>query len=136
MRAVYLCRREVASVERGFMPLYAGICETDITPPLGVWMCGYAFRPTGCVAIHDPLYARALVLDDGKDSVAILSMDLLGLDFDVVDRVRAGISESTGIKPEAIMLNATHTHGGPNVREFTAMGSRDEPYTDMFVRKI
>jgi len=118
------------------MPLYAGICETDITPPLGVWMCGYAFRPTGCVAIHDPLYARAIVLDNGQESVAILAMDLLGLDFDVVDRVRSGISGETGLKPESILLNATHTHGGPNVREFTAMGSRDPAYIDMLVRKL
>src|SRR2546423_449740 len=94
------------------MPLYAGICETDITPPGGVWMCGYAFRPTGCVAVHDPLYARALVLDDGSASVAILGLDLIGLDFDMVETVRAGVTEQTGIPASAIMLNATHTHAG------------------------
>src|SRR5206468_1717248 len=97
------------------MPLYAGVCETDITPPLGVWMCGYAFRPTGCTAIHDRLYARALVLNDGHAAIAILSMDLLGLDFDLVDAVRAGIERETGIPQAGIMLAATHTHGGPNV---------------------
>src|SRR2546423_7242815 len=118
------------------MPLYAGICETDITPPGGVWMCGYAFRPTGCAAVHDPLYARALVLDDGSASVAILAMDLIGLDFDMVEAVRTGVSEQTGIPPAAIMLTATHTHGGPNVKAFNTMGSRDPAYVDVLIRKL
>src|SRR5690349_2032153 len=118
------------------MPLYAGACETDITPPLGVWMCGYAFRPTGCTAIHDPLYARALVLNDGNSAIAILSMDLLGLDFDLVDAVRDGIQQETGIPGAAVMLAATHTHGGPNVGHLNCMGSRDPAYTDVLVRKL
>jgi neutral ceramidase len=118
------------------MHFYAGVCETNITPPPGVWMCGYAFRPTGCTAVHDELYARALVVTNGASTAAILSMDLLGLDFDLVERVRAGIHVETGILPHAILLNATHTHGGPNVREFNTMGSRDPAYIDVLARKL
>ena len=118
------------------MPLYAGIAETNITPPLGVWMCGYAFRPCGCVAVHDELWARALVVAGGDNRVALVTMDLLGLDFDLVEKVRQGVGEQTGIPPEAVMLHATHTHGGPNVRRFNTMGSRDEPYVEMLVRKL
>lgn len=118
------------------MPLYAGVCETNITPPLGVAMCGYAYRPHGCAAIHDELYARALVLDDGHKAVAILSMDLIGLDFDLVAQVRAGISGQAGLAPEAMLLSATHTHGGPVTRTFNAMGPRDAAYCDLLVRKL
>lgn len=118
------------------MPLYAGVCETDITPPLGVWMSGYAFRPSGCVAIHDALYARALALDNGQTRLILLAMDLIGLDFDLVQQVREGISAQTGAPVEAIMLNATHTHGGPSVRSFNAMGPRDPAYVDVLVRKL
>lgn len=118
------------------MSLYAGVCETNITPPLGVWMCGYGLRSTGCVGVHDELYARALVLDNGHKAVAILAMDLIGLDFDLVQQVREGIAAQTGLAPEAIMLNATHTHGGPNVREFNSMGTRDPAYIDVLVRKL
>lgn len=118
------------------MPLYAGVCETNITPPLGVWMCGYAFRPSGCVAVHDELHARALVVDNGSKCIAILSIDLLGLDFDLVELARQGIARETGIPSGAIMLAATHTHGGPNVGQLNAMGSRDPAYTDVLVRKL
>ena len=118
------------------MPIHAGIAETNITPPVGVWMCGYAFRPSGCTGIHDDLWARAIVFDDGRNRVALVSMELLGLDFDLVDRVRQGVFESTGIPPAALMLHATHTHGGPNVRKFNTMGSRDESYVESLTEKL
>lgn len=118
------------------MPTYAGVCETNITPPLGVWMCGYAYRPTGCIGVHDELFARALVVDNGDTRLGLVAMDLIGLDFDLVERVQQQVLQEVGIPPERLMLNATHTHGGPNVRAFNTMGSRDDAYTDVLVRKI
>lgn len=118
------------------MPLYAGLAETNITPPPGVWMCGYAFRPHGCVAVHDELWARALVLNDGNAAVAIVAMDLIGLDFDLVEAVRRSAGEATGIPAQSILLHATHTHGGPNVRSFNTMGERDPAYIDVLTRKL
>jgi len=99
-------------------------------------MSGYAYRPTGCIGIHDELYARALVLDNGHNALAILSMDLIGLDFDLVKEVREGIAQQAGLAPEAVMLNASHTHGGPAVREYHAMGPRDPAYIDVLRRKL
>ena len=99
-------------------------------------MCGYAFRPSGCTGIHDELSARAIVFDDGRNRVAIVSMELLGLDFDLVDKVRQGVHAATGIPPAALMLHATHTHGGPNVRKFNTMGSRDEAYVESLADKL
>jgi neutral ceramidase len=118
------------------MPLYAGLAEANITPPHGVWMCGYAFRPSGCTAVHDELFARALVLNDGVATVAIVAMDLIGLDFDLVEEVRRNVAERTSLPGYAILLNATHTHGGPNVRAFNTMGDRDPAYIDVLTRKI
>lgn len=118
------------------MPLYAGLCETNITPPLGVWMAGYAYRPSGCTSVHDELYARAAVLTNGSHTVALLSMDLIGLDFESVGRVRAAIAERLGTRPEAVMLNATHTHGGPAVRTYNAMGEPDPAYLSVLERKL
>ena len=118
------------------MPLYAGVSETDITPPIGVWMSGYGGRPTGAVGIHDPLYARALVLDNGAKRVALLVMDLISLDFDMVAQVRAAVAAQAGIPPDALMLHGTHTHGGPYTQSFRCMGQRDEDYCDVLTRKL
>ncbi|NUQ70045.1 MAG: neutral/alkaline non-lysosomal ceramidase N-terminal domain-containing protein [Chthonomonadales bacterium] len=118
------------------MPLYAGVCETNITPPQGVWMAGYAFRPRGCTHVHDELHARAAVFNDGSCAVAILAMDLIALPNDLVARIREGIASAIGLDPKAIMLNCSHTHGGPNLGLYTSMGSRDEAYVDVLVRKL
>lgn len=118
------------------MPLYAGVYETNITPPAGVWMGGYAGRPTGCVGVHDELYARALVLENGRQRVGLVTCDLISLDFDLVAQVREGAAAQAGIAPEALMLHCSHTHGGPNTKHFLEMGERDAAYCDVLVRKL
>ena len=62
----------------------AGIAQTDITPPEGCWLCGPLAPSTGT---HDPLLARALVLDDGSASVAVLGLDLLCVAWDSFDEI-------------------------------------------------
>jgi hypothetical protein len=118
------------------MPLYAGVCETDITPPLGVWMVGYGGRPTGCVEVHDPLYARALVLDNGQQRVVFLVADLIALSHELLSQVRTGIAQRLAIAPEAIMLHCTHTHAGPYVGQYRCMGETDNAYLDILSRKL
>lgn len=94
-------------------PLAAGFAVEDLTPSGPVPLAGYAAR-FGQVSdgVHDPVKARALVLDDGATKVALVSLDLLGVTKEakvaVVDRVaRRGFTSAT------VMLTATHTHAGP-----------------------
>lgn len=118
------------------MALKAGICETNITPPVGVWLAGYAGRSGGCIGVHDELYARVLVLDDGLSLACIVSLDLIALDFDLVELIRDGIHRKVGIPYERILLNCSHTHSGPGTRTFRAMGERDELYCNVMARKV
>jgi len=118
------------------MALKAGVCEIDITPPVGVWLAGYALRPSGCVGVHDPLYARAMVLDDGLSLACIVSMDLIALDFDLLAMIRDSIQHKVGIPPERVLLNCSHTHSGPVTRTFRTMGERDELYSNVMARKV
>ncbi|MCS6949813.1 MAG: neutral/alkaline non-lysosomal ceramidase N-terminal domain-containing protein [Armatimonadota bacterium] len=118
------------------MALKAAVCEANITPPVGVWLAGYAGRPSGCLGVHDELYARALVLEDGISLAAIVSLDLVALDFDLVATIRDGVSRKVGIPPERLLLNCSHTHSGPVTRTFRAMGERDDLYCDVMARKV
>lgn len=118
------------------MALKSAVCETDITPPVGVWLAGFAGRSSGCIGIHDALHARALVLDDGLSLACIVSMDLVALDFDLVEMIRDGISRKVGIPPERVLLNCSHTHSGPGTRTFRTMGERDELYCNIMARKL
>lgn len=87
---------------------WAGTSEATITPPVGAPLIGPMAPSTG---VHDDLYARALVLGDGERRVAIVCMDLLGLDFITADEIRAEIRRKTGIA--VTLLSCTHTHSTP-----------------------
>jgi hypothetical protein len=65
--------------------------------------------------VLDDLYAKALVLDDGKKRFALIICDLLWVQKELVNDVRKRIRELTDIKEENIMITAIHTHTGPDL---------------------
>ena len=94
----------------------AGAAIADITPPLGELVVG-GFVPFPANEIHDPLHARCLVLDDGKNRVAIVICDNLGITRSVYDEARAVISKDSKIPPDQILMAATHTHSATRAHE-------------------
>lgn len=118
------------------MSIYVGLSETNITPPPGCWMAGYAFRDSAAIGVHDELFARALILDDGRTRLAIVTMDLIALDFELVEQIRGEVTTETGMPGDALLLNATHTHGGPATRTFLTMGPPDRLYRRTVSRRI
>src|SRR5947209_4744731 len=57
--------------------LQAGAARIDITPPTGFPMWGYGARHDApSVGVLDPLQARALVLQVGRERMALVSLDL------------------------------------------------------------
>lgn len=114
----------------------AGISEVNITPPLGVSMCGFAARKGPSEGIHDELFARALVLDNGETQVAIVGADVIGFAPDLVNRIRGSVERSVGISGDRILLNGSHSHSGPTVMAFRCMGDRDAAYEDVLCRKV
>lgn len=93
--------------------LSAGAARVEITPSVGTPLAGYGKRRgRPSVGIRDPLYARALALSDGEDTVVIVSADLLIFPPPVAERILRRISEEHGIPRQAIVLAATHTHTG------------------------
>lgn len=119
--------------------LRAGAAEIEITPPaVGTWLLGPMAPSTG---VHDPLFARALVLDDGETLVALATMDLVGLDFGLVDRIRDGMSRTAGIAPEQLMLNCSHTHSAPFTIPWSVLGwqhfvEKEAAWAEELVRKV
>ena len=96
------------------MTLLAGSARIDITPAGSVPMSGYGARTEPSSGTHDPLYATALLLDDGARTVAVVSADLLN----VSRRLTAGVERRlahAAVPVDDLLLAATHTHGGPYV---------------------
>jgi hypothetical protein len=95
------------------MTLLAGVGRATITPPVGIWLMGYASRDKGSISRHDDLMATALVLSDGDVRVALVTCDLIFLHPVTVACIRTRISERTGIPAENVMICCSHTHSGP-----------------------
>ena len=96
------------------MTTRAGIARVDITPPLGLPLRCWAARTARAKAAHEPLLAQALVLQDSAGGqVAIVAIDLPHIGRGLTDEVRRRVHAATGIPESAILLNASHTHGGP-----------------------
>ena len=102
---VRLAGRDGQAVEVGFG-------KADITPDVNgehpVWIAGYGHnrKATG---VHDPLYARAVVLRDGVQKVALVSVDLVGFMYPNTKSVRRQLDGFM-----YVLISSTHDHEGPD----------------------
>src|ERR1700730_7307964 len=111
------------------MILQIGVARTRLPPPWGVELAGlgYYLQRTW-QRVRDHLAATALVLDDGKRSVALVAVDLMYADRDFVHAVRATIAAQTNLKPEAICVGCSHSHNTPTVAMIRGAGEDDVEY--------
>ncbi|MEM7127558.1 MAG: neutral/alkaline non-lysosomal ceramidase N-terminal domain-containing protein [Chloroflexota bacterium] len=91
--------------------ILTNVAEAVITPPIGVEMIEPRGVPT--TGIHDDLYVRAIAFHDGITSICIVTMDLLGLDVGLMERVQIAVQERTGLTPKRLMLAPSHNHSAP-----------------------
>jgi hypothetical protein len=116
--------------------LSAGVARTEINPPVGIDLCGYAGRVPGCTGIHDDLYAKALVVSDGETKAAVVSLDLIGLSLEQVAWIRNKASAATGVPGENMLMGTSHTHAGPAPAQLRACGYPDQAYVQDLLPKI
>jgi hypothetical protein len=62
--------------------------------------------------VHDPVMARALVIESGGRRFAIVKLDMIGINRKVRDDL-AAYAQTLGIQSADLLLAATHTHSGP-----------------------
>lgn len=95
--------------------LYAAAGKADITPDLEketVWLAGFGASGRRAKGVHDPLYVRALVVSDGKKTVALVGVDTLGLYREDVEDIRAELGWQG--KDRYLFVSATHSHSTPD----------------------
>jgi len=95
-------------------PLKAGAAVADITPKEFPMNMPGGFNANLATTAHDPLNARALVLDDGKTQVVWVVIDNLGVPKKVVAEAKELAAKATGIPVEHMLVSGTHTHSGVN----------------------
>ncbi len=117
------------------MPLYAGVCETNITPPPDVWIGGQE-TIRRCEGVHDDLYARALVLDNGHKRVALIVADLMAGSEEWARGVRQAVADALHTDAGAVMLHCTHTRSGPRLPAVYGPDKHDGATMETLTRKI
>jgi hypothetical protein len=94
--------------------LKAAAARAIITPPIGHRMGQWGLRQGRSTGVYRHLYARALALDDGQTPLAIVTMDVVGISHDILERIRAHVAELTGLSTERLLVSSTHNHTTPD----------------------
>ncbi|MEN6335290.1 MAG: neutral/alkaline non-lysosomal ceramidase N-terminal domain-containing protein [Phycisphaerales bacterium] len=104
----------------------AGVATTVITPEYSMWLAGYAARNKPSEGkVHD-LHAKALALEDGQGArLVIVTVDLIGFPREFRDRLEKAVGEKYKLGPASLLLNASHTHSGPELRDWRASQTWD-----------
>ena len=109
-------------------PLRVGAAKVDITTPEDALPWGYN-------SIHDHVYARAIVLDNGVTKAVLLGADLGMFTEDSYEELAQQIIQEVGCPKENILMTGTHTHGSPSPgavpvpgRSTNVLDSFDVPY--------
>ncbi len=107
-------------------PLRAGASAVDISPTTLPAIQNGGFLERTADRVAQPLHARALVLSDGEERVAIAIVDSCMVPRDLCDDVKARVTAEIGIPRERVLISATHTHTAPSAMDY-CLGSRADP---------
>ena len=97
-----------------------GVAVRDVTPPVGIYARSWgAAAHDAAEGVHRPMTATAAVfrpLEGDGPTLALVALDL-GWFQNTQDeqKLRQAVLERTGLTPDALLVNLSHTHAGPNV---------------------
>jgi hypothetical protein len=86
--------------------LRVGAARVDITPD-------EKSLPQGFEGINDHIFARAIVIDDGRSRAALVTVDAGALSTDTWSQVSRRAEAELKIPSAQLLLTATHTHSVP-----------------------
>lgn len=118
----------------------AGAAKIEITPGVGCWLEGIP-RAQPSNAVHDPLHARALVIeclpeDGARNRICLVSCDLIGVTVTFAQEVRQKIGQALGAPPDNIVVACTHNHSGPAMIGFDDPAHIGKEYLNLLSSKL
>jgi hypothetical protein len=106
----------------------AGYSGIDLATPRE--LIGDGLTSRCCIGVNDPLMVQTLVLEDDVNRVAVITLDLIGIDFEEDDCIRRRIA-SLGFRAENVLIAASHTHSGPPAIDFGYVRKSEEFVTEL-----
>jgi hypothetical protein len=100
----------------------AGAASIEITLDEPVWLAGYAARTKPSQGVISPLFVKALALEDeGGQRFVLLTADLIAIPGAIADAVRVYLAGKHAVRPTNMLVAASHTHYGPEIRPDKAL---------------
>jgi hypothetical protein len=116
-----------------FAELRAGAAVVDVTPiKFPVFVNGGMTSRT-VDKVKTQLNARAIVLDDGNERIGIVVVDSCMMPRPFLDEAKQLASQRTKIKPNRMLISATHTHTAP--ASMSCLGTDADPTYVPYLRE-
>ena len=98
-------------------PWKVGVASVCINPEGSIWMAGYGARNKPSEGIVHDLHAKALAIEDADGGkLVFLTLDLIGVPDELHPMLSKRLQEKYGIPRQALVINTSHTHSGPELR--------------------
>ena len=115
-------------------PFRVGAAKIDVTPTENE-------LPHGYLGILDQVFARAIVIDNGHTSAALVTVDAGGIPNELWASVSERANKELGIPAGNILITATHSHSVPSVYRWGGgidpdMASRAKDYESKVYQSI
>lgn len=92
----------------------AGFGRRQITPPMPIWLAGFAARTHPAESIAHDLWTKALALEDDRGrKLIVITVDLVTMPKAMTDMVAARVMRRHAIGRSHLLINFSHTHSGP-----------------------
>lgn len=115
--------------------LRGGAAQVEISPERLPVIVNAMFTERTADKVIDPLFAKALVLEDRRTRLAICVVDTCMAPRPLLDRAKEIAAQATGIPAAQMLISATHTHSAPAA--MGCLGSRaDTNYAAALPPKI
>ncbi|WP_127578746.1 neutral/alkaline non-lysosomal ceramidase N-terminal domain-containing protein [Paenibacillus koleovorans] len=97
--------------------LRLGVAKIDISPEQYVPLAGFGNRKGLMEGVAAPIFLRANAFIQRVDGVErralVVQADIIWWGPERMEGIRRRLADSFGLKPELMILSATHTHGAP-----------------------
>jgi hypothetical protein len=108
-----------------------GAAEIDLTPDFEVELSGFAARIQPSTGVLEPIFARAIFIDDGDEKLLWITCDLIALKRDFVESFRGWAQRELNLPPHQVLICCTHTHNGPATVHLNAAGRYCARFVDL-----
>lgn len=107
-----------------------GFAKQEITPTKPTSMWGYGARHAALsTGVRDPLFAKAVVIDTGRQKLALVGLDLgRAPREDMLVRIRKAIQDESGVG--LMLISGSHTHHGPVIELLDEPGKGRDTFDD------